>query len=216
MLDKIIAGESVESFGQAISPDERSFRHCMLVASLAEVERFRQHPSCLALLDRVLTTFFQSFSPYGTMHVLNTGVYRSMVSETAYVLLAFGGARYRERFEDFGLQLETLVERWTGIDASDDERRGLFQAMISYLNAILLPAARKLYAEASTREQGLATYKILIHLYVDYRLLLKDRLCFGSIANVIASAFPTIIGREFHEIEEAPVNLLMLRTRLRV
>ena len=135
------------------------------------------------------------------MHVLNTGVYRSMVSETAYVLLAFGGARYRERFEDFGLQLETLVERWTGIDASDDERRGLFQAMISYLNAILLPAARKLYAEASTREQGLATYKILIHLYVDYRLLLKDRLCFGSIANVIASAFPTIIGREFHEIE---------------
>jgi hypothetical protein len=201
VLDKIVAGESVETLAQAISPDERSFRHCMLVASLAEMERFQQHPSCLALLDRVLTTFFQSFSPYGTMHVLNTNTYRQLMSQTVYVLLAQGGTKYRERFEDFGLQLESVVSRWLGPEEADQERGGLFQAMISYLLSILMPTARKLCSEASTREHGLSIYKLLLHLYVEHRSLLNDTLVFGSIPHVVDAVFPAMFGREFEEIE---------------
>lgn len=201
VLDKVVAGDSVETLAQAISPDERSFRHCMLVASLAEMERFQQHPSCLALLDRVLTTFFQSFSPYGTMHVLNTSAYRKLMSQTVYVLLSQGDTKYRERFEDFGLQLETVVSRWLGPEEADQERSGLFQAMVSYLLSILMPTARKLCGEASTREQGLSIYKLLLHLYVEHRSLLNDTLVFGSIPHVVDSVFPAMFGREFEEIE---------------
>ena len=45
VLDKLIEGDSIETLAQAISPDERSFRHCLLVASLAKSNAFGNTPS---------------------------------------------------------------------------------------------------------------------------------------------------------------------------
>lgn len=201
VLDKIIGGESVEALAQAIAPDERSFRHCMLVASLATSERFRQHPSCIALLDRVLTTFLQSFSPYGTLHVLNTDAYRRIVRQAVYVLLAQGGQKYRERFEDFGLDIESLVARWLGPEVDAAERDGLYQTMVSHLLSALLPSARQLCLENNTREQGLALYRLLLRLYVEHRNLLQDPKVFGAIPSVVEHVFSDLVGRDFDEVE---------------
>ena len=201
VLDKIIASESVEALAQAIAPDERSFRHCMLVASLARSERFRQHPSCLALLDRVLTTFLQSFSPYGTMHVLNTDAYRKIVRQAVFVLLAQGGPKYRERFEDFGLDIESLASRWLGPEVATNERDGLHQTMVSHLLSVLLPTARQLCMENATREHGLAVYRLLLRLYVEHRGILVDPQIFGAIPSVVEHVFSDLHGRDFDEVE---------------
>ena len=111
------------------------------------------------------------------------------------------GHKYRERFEVFGLDLETFGERWLGEDATSETRSELYQAVLFALMDVLLPAARALSLDNATREHGLGLYRTLIRFFVEHRTKVPDVEYFGAIPSVLEVAFPLLLTRNIDEIE---------------
>ena len=125
ILEHVTNNSSVESLAQAIANDARALRQCLLIADLSKIEDFRSRPQGQRLLDRIVTVFFQSFTPTAIDHPFNDEIFEGAITRVLKAMSHPGAGRIRDRLESFGLELSDHVERWAGQNVPEDVRRKL-------------------------------------------------------------------------------------------
>ena len=145
MLDQVNRGGSVESLVQAIAHDARALRHGLLIADLGRDSEFRASAPGQRLLDRVVTIFFQSFTPTAVDHPLNDELFMSAMVRVLRTMLEEGVGRVRDRLESFGVELADHVERWTGRGAPVAVRNKLLARFAIVYSRTVIAVARTLF-----------------------------------------------------------------------
>ncbi|MEE2755838.1 MAG: hypothetical protein VYA30_04220 [Myxococcota bacterium] len=201
ILDHVAGGGSVESLAQAIANDTRALRHCLLIADLSRVEEFRTRPHGQRLLDRVVTVFFQSFTPAAIDHPFNDEVFANAMVRVLKAMIQHGAGRIRDRLESFGLELSDHVDRWTGEDIPEHVRRKLLARFAIFFVRTVIAVARVLHSDEETAEQGRNLYRTLIKVYLEHHKALEGDSSFGAIAFSLQPLFPEMMSRGLEQIE---------------
>lgn len=163
--DRIDDG-SIEPLLQAVANDARALRQSMLLADLARGGDPAGSPRLRRLLERVVSTFFQSFTPSGVYHPLNDEVFQGGVRRALRALMGDDVPDVRARIEAFGLGLGEAVDRWLPPDADEVTRARLLGRFRGLFAHTLVGACRALYADDGNRGAGLAAYGTLIRVYL--------------------------------------------------
>ena len=201
VMAKVAEGGSVESLAKAVASDSRAFRHCMLLAELAEDENLAMSPQVQRLLERVMTLFFQSFTPSGVDHPLNDEVFRDAIRRSARTLVAVGATRIRDRLESFGLELAEHVERWAGESAPDQVKWRLLGRFAAVYAQSVVAICRTLYVRDDTREQARLLYQGLLRVYLEHFHAVEGQCSFGALEYSLAPLFPDLIQRSDERLE---------------
>ncbi len=184
LLRERIREGSVEALMAAVDNDARALRQCILLADMVEEGQTEISPQVRQLLERVVSTFFQSFTPSGVDHFLNDEVFRNAVRRAIRALLGADVPDVRERLEAFGLELGRLVDRWAKPGMEDVSQR-LMQRFLGIYAYTLVGVCRGLYNRAFTQDSGLAAYRTLLRIYVAHAPTIQGTGWFGAIEYVL-------------------------------
>jgi hypothetical protein len=201
ILDHVGSGASVESLAQAIAHDTRALRHGLLIADLGRDADFRVSQSGQRLLDRVLTIFFQSFTPTAIDHPFNDDVFTSGMVRVLKALIEGGKLRVRDRLESFGLELSDHVDRWTGDSVPAPIRNKLLARFAIVYARTVIAAARALHSDPDTADLGRTLYRSLVRVYLEHYKTLEGDSSFGAIEFALRPLYPEMLGRPLEQIE---------------
>lgn len=185
---------AVDSLMQAVRGDARALRQCLLLADLADDSAVVATPQGKRLIERVVTTFYQAFTPSGITHPLNDGLFRGAVRRAIRTLIAAEMPRLRERLESFGLELEDHVDRWTRDDTPPAARRTLLVRFAMAYGEVVGGACRALSSRPRTRDAGRLLYQSLIRVYLEHREHLEGLAAFGAVEHALPTLFPDLLG----------------------
>ena len=189
---------SVETLVAAVADDARALRQCVLLADLTDDGQPDLTPQMRQLLERVVSVFFQSFTPSGVDHFLNDEVFRNAVRRAMRALIGGDVPDVRERVEAFGLDLGRSVDRWAK-PGMDDVRQRLLHRFLGTYAYTLVGVARGLYNRAFTRDAGLAAYRTLLRVYVAHTGAMQGTGWFGAIEYVLPPLYPGLLELEAGE-----------------
>lgn len=184
---------AVDSLMQAVRGDARALRQCLLLADLAGEALAFATPQGKRLVERVVLTFYQAFTPSGIAHPLNDAVFRGAVQRALRALLAADHPRLRERLESFGLELEEHVDRWCPPETPDPARRTLRARFASAYAEVVGGVCRALYAAPETRDTGRLLYQSLIRVYLEHRDAVEGLAAFGAVEHALPAVFPELL-----------------------
>ncbi|MCB9529690.1 MAG: hypothetical protein H6701_15100 [Myxococcales bacterium] len=184
---------AVDSLMQAVRGDARALRQCLLLADLAGEPMAFATPQGKRLVERVVLTFYQAFTPSGITHPLNDAVFRGGVQRALRALLAAEHPRLRERLESFGLELEEQVDRWCPPETPDATRRTLRVRFAAAYAEVALGVCRALYAAPETRDTGRLLYQSLIRVYLEHRDAAEGLAAFGAVEHALPAVFPELL-----------------------
>ena len=201
ILEHVTNNSSVESLAQAIANDARALRQCLLIADLSKIEDFRSRPQGQRLLDRIVTVFFQSFTPTAIDHPFNDEIFEGAITRVLKAMIQHGAGRIRDRLESFGLELSDHVERWAGQNVPEDVRRKLLARFSIVYVRTVVAVARLLVADDETAEQGRNLYRTLIKVYLEHHKALEGETSFGAIGFALKPLFPEMCARRLDDIE---------------
>ncbi len=193
---------SVEALMTAVANDARALRQSLLLADVVEDGRADLTPQVRQLLERVVGTFFQSFTPSGVDHFLNDEVFRGGVRRALRALLGAEVTDVGERLEAFGLDLGGSVERWVS-DGMDDVRQRLLHRYLGIYGYTVVGVCRALYNRAFTREAGLAAYRTLVRVYLKHASVVQGTGWFGALEYVLPPLFPDLLETEHGRTPDA-------------
>lgn len=183
----------VDSMMAAVRGDARALRQCLLLADLTGESVAFASPQGRRLVERVVMTFYQSFTPSGVTHPLNDAIFRGAVQRALAALIAVEHPRLRERLETFGLELEEHVERWCRDDTTEAMRRTLFVRFATVYAEVVIAVCRALYADPATRDRGLLLYQSLIRVYLEHAEAVDGLAAFGAIEHALPAVFPDLL-----------------------
>lgn len=186
---------SVEALMTAVDNDARALRQTVLLADMVDDGQTDLTPQVQQLLERVVSTFFQSFTPSGVDHFLNDEIFRKAVRRAMRALLGAEAPDVRERVEAFGLDLGRSVERWAKPEM-EDVRQRLLHRFLGIYAYTLVGVCRGLYNRAFTRDAGLAAYRTLLRVYVAHGRVIQGTGWFGALEYVLPPLHPDLLELE--------------------
>lgn len=184
---------AVESLMQAVRGDARALRQCLLLADLAGEPVAFATPQGRRLVERVVMTFYQAFTPSGVAHPLHDGVFRGAVQRAVHALWAVDQPRLAEGIERFGLALDEHVDRWCAEGTPEVTRRTLRVRFASVYAEVVGGVCRRLYAAPATRDAGRLGYQGLIRVYLKHRDAVEGLAAFGAVEHALPSLFPDLL-----------------------
>lgn len=191
---------AVESLMQAVRGDARALRQCLLLADLAGEPVAFATPQGRRLVERVVMTFYQAFTPSGVTHPLNDGVFRGAVQRAVHALWAVDQPRLAEGIERFGLALDEHVDRWCAEGTPEVTRRTLRVRFASVYAEVVGGVCRALYAAPATRDAGRLGYQSLIRVYLKHRDAVEGLAAFGAVEHALPSLFPDLLRGPVEEL----------------
>lgn len=202
---RVIDG-AVDSLMHAVRGDARALRQCLLLADLSADAAVVSTAQGKRLIERVVTTFYQAFTPSGVVHPLHDPIFRGAVRRAIHTLMAAEMPRLRDRLENFGLELEEHVERWCRDDTPPAARRTLLVRFAAAYAEVIGGACRTLYAAPSTRDAGRLLYQSLIRVYLEHREALDGLAAFGAVEHALPTLFPGLLRVP---ADEVPIGRLI-------
>jgi hypothetical protein len=178
----------------AVARDARALRQGLLLVDAQEAIAATDPARAARMLERVLFTFFQSFTPTGVDHPLNDSMWRHAVQRALVSLINGGAADARERLEAFGLGIGQLVHKWVeGDDARAEAYRArLASRFLTVFADTLLGVCRELHADEARREAAIACYATLVRVFRANDRIAYGSGRFGAIEYVVPSLFPDL------------------------
>ncbi len=195
LLRERIGEGSVEPLLGAIANDARALRQVVLLADLVEERDDLERPELRQLLERVVATFIQSFTPSGVDHFLNDSIFHGAVRRALGRLLAAGVPEVQRRLEDFGLDLDGSAAQWLKGER-DDALERLLGRFLGVFAHTLVGVCRSLYNRSDAREQGLAAYRLLVRVYLAHFQIAPGTGWFGAMEYVLPATFPDLMEGE--------------------
>lgn len=196
---RVIDG-AVDSLMHAVRGDARALRQCLLLADLGDDPSVVSTAQGKRLIERVITTFYQAFTPSGITHPLHDSVFRGAVRRSIRTLTVAELPRLRDRLENFGLELEEHVERWCRDDTPEAARRTLLVRFAAVYAEVVCGAARALYAAPTTRDAGRLLYQSLIRVYLEHRDALDGVAAFGAVEHALPTLFPDMLRQSPEDV----------------
>lgn len=175
-----------------VPTDSRALRHLLLLLDVEPVLRNSAPAHAQQYLGRVVGTWQLSFTPSGIEHPLNDQVWAEAVRRAIYGLVMLSPDVTLDRVESFGLGLGATAERWAQHDPATSDRLGA--RFLGHYAETVLPVARALYADESTRERGLTLYVGLIHVFCGHIAQAQGTGVFGTIEYVLPVLFPDLVA----------------------
>ncbi|MCA9539275.1 MAG: hypothetical protein KC620_10340 [Myxococcales bacterium] len=192
---------TAESLVQAIRADARALRQTLLLADLAHDAALVATLPGRRLLERVVHTFYQTFTPSGVEHPLNDGVFARGVRRALGALIGADAPRVRDRLETFGLELAEHAARWAGDKASAAARQQLLARFCEVYAAQVSAVCRTLYARVDTRDAGRLLYQSLIRVYLEHRDVTDGLAAFGAIEQMLPTLAPELLRQPLDQLE---------------
>ncbi len=204
--DQARQGASLESLLRAVSHDVRAMRQVLLLADLP-IEDDPLEPSLLhPLQERVIATFFQSFTPKGIDHILNDSKFHEAVLHALQYLAVRPQGELFSQLESFAGAMESLVYRW--VEEGEGRRRRLFGRLLGQFSYIILQAARRLYAQLESREAGLWLYRLMVRLFAQHSSVADTAGWAGSLEQMLPALFPDLLKELREERIDMAAELL--------
>ncbi len=197
---RVIDG-AVDSLIHGVRGDARALRQCLLLADLASDPAVVSTAQGKRLIERVVTTFYQAFTPSGITHPLHDGVFRSAVRRAIRTLMAAELPRLRDRLENFGLEIEEHVERWCREETPEPARRMLLVRFAAVYAEVIGGTCRMLFQKPSTRDMGRLLYQSLIRVYLEHRPSLDGVAAFGAIEHSLPTLYPDLVRVDPDDVE---------------
>lgn len=197
---RVIDG-AVDNLLHAVRGDARALRQCLLLADLSTDPAVVSTAQGKRLIERVVTTFYQAFTPSGITHPLHDAVFRGAVRRSIRTLMAAELPRLRDRLENFGLELEEHVDRWCRDDTPEAARRSLFARFASVYADVIGGASRALFAAPATRDAGRLLYQSLIRVYLEHREALEGLAAFGAVEHALPTLYPELVRVSPDDVE---------------
>lgn len=194
LLQDKVHDAPIDTLLGAVANDARALRQCVLLADSVQRGHSVFTPKLRQLLERVLNTFLQSFTPVGCRHALNDETFRNATRRALISLLASDVPDVAPRLEAFGLDLGSLAGQWDREDAAAQARLlGRFLGIYGYT---MVGVARGLYAAPDTRDMGVGIYATLIRVYLSYRVSDEGTGWFGAIEYALPALFADLLAGE--------------------
>ena len=191
-----LQSEPIEVLINSVNNDARAFRQNLLLTYVVPKDRHNTTPAQSQLLERVLQSFFHSFTPSGIRHPLNDRIYHKGVIQAVVELVRIPGSNHVATLKSFGLNLYKAAERWLPDTEDANKRRLLLTYFIGIYAYVLRIAARELYSNLELQPKAIELYKILVELYILEPLASADAGAYGSLTPILNALYPEFISPE--------------------
>ncbi len=196
-----IKDEPVDSLLNAVTNDAHAFRQSLFLAEVIPTDRAKNTAVHVQLLERVLQSFFHTFTPSGVRHPLNDQVYQRGVIRAIVELMRDQDAEHAAHLKSFGQTLNKAAQRWIRGDSEEEvaKRSLLLSYFIGLYIHVLRQAARHLYQKYETRKKAHELYKVMINLYLSEPKACSDSGSYEAFLPVLSTFFPEFTSSDYIE-----------------
>ena len=193
--------EPLDPLLAAVTNDAHAFRQSLFLAEVIPSDRARNTPAQVQLLERVLQSFFHTFTPSGVRHPLNDKVFQRGVVKAIVELMRDQDTGHTAHLKSFGFTLDKAAKRWRPGDGEEEvaQRHLLLSYFIGLYVHVLRRAARHLHRKYETRPRALELYEVIINLYLRQPNACVDSGAYEEILPLMRSLFPEFTSDEYLE-----------------
>lgn len=208
---QVAQGTRVDALLEAVADDPRALRHCLLLADAAPPDDAAASAQLDPLLDRVVGTWFQAFTPGGIAHPFNDAVFRDAVRRALQRRLQVEAQS--TRLIALGAELGSLARRWG--DSPAAARQHLHRFIWAYAQ-LVLPLAGAAATRPETQAAATALYKVLIELYVRHPSA-RGSGWLGAVESVMPAMFTDLVEglEDADRLAEAALLVAQVEAELR-
>ena len=193
--------EPVEPLLNSVTNDAHAFRQSLFLVQVIPEDRIRNTPAHVQLLERVLQSFFHTFTPSGVRHPLNDQVFQRGVARAIAELMRDQDGGHTAHLKSFGFTLNKAAKRWRPGDS--DEELAKQQLLLSYFVGlyvhVLRKAARHLYKKYETRPRATELYNVIIKLFLRERDACVSSGAYEAILPLMHTLFPELVSSDYLE-----------------
>ena len=182
----------LDALPNAVPQDSRSLRQTLLLGDVEPALRTTSPAYAQQYLERVVGTWFQTFTPSGVEHPLNDEVWRSAARRALCRLVQVDPVGVVGRIETFAKELNATAEKWAEGDVAFSHH--LTARFVALFGSVWVGVCRALCAERRTHELGLAAYGTLIRVFGVMESFAQGSGGFGALEYVLPSLYPDILG----------------------
>ena len=206
-----IKDEPVDPILNAVTNDAHAFRQSLFLAEVIPGDRLKNSPVHIQLLERVLQSFFHTFTPSGVRHPLNDSVFHRGVIRAIVELMRDQNAGHAAHLKSFGLTLNKAAHRWIRGDSEEEsnKRNLLLSYFIGLYVHVIRRAARSLFKKYETQPKAIELYEVMINLFLSEPRACTDSGAYEAIIPLMQALFPEFTSSDYIEapsqnrIEEA-------------
>jgi hypothetical protein len=200
LVEHKLKSEPVDALINSINNDARAFRQNILLTEVVPKDRYTTTPTQSQVLERVLQSFFHSFTPSGVRHPLNDKIYHAGVARAIVELMRTSDSHQVAHLKSFGLNLNKAATRWLPDEEDIPRRKLLLSYFIGIYAYVIRTAARELYTNMEARPRALDLYRLLVELYISEPTQSYECNGYGSLNPIMLSLYPELISSEHMDL----------------
>ena len=196
-----VKDEPVEPLLNAITNDAHAFRQSLFLTEVIPQDRQRNSPVHVQLLERVLQSFFHTFTPSGVRHPLNDSVFQTGITQAIVELMRDHDSGHTAHLKSFGLTLNKAAQRWIRGESEEElsKRSLLLSYFIGLYVHVIRRAALNLYRKYETQARALELYELMINLYLSEPHACAESGAYEAILPLLQALFPEFTSADYIE-----------------
>lgn len=193
--------EPVDSLLNAVTNDAHAFRQSLFLVEVIPSDRHRNSPAHIQLLERVLQSFFHTFTPSGVRHPLNDQIFQAGVSKAISELMRDHDGGHSAHLKSFGFTLNKAAKRWRPGESEEElsKQHLLLSYFIGLYVHVLRRAARRLYRKYDTRPRAIELYDVIVKLFLREPAACFDSGAYEAFLPLLNSLFPELTSSDYLE-----------------